>query len=178
SKIEQRCQQLPNYSGMKRFDNGFLLSSLTNPTFDELRNHMQLVLCLVYDVVSLQSTLCLRSFVDFFVQVNSKEHTEATLSAADDYLQLFFLYLPCFQDLSKMKAPKLHMLTKYTRDIRMKGPLDGYSTMNSERLHKINAKQPARKTNYRDTVAFTNQLARFIEDRDVCMDLYGPSPSP
>ncbi|SAM02965.1 hypothetical protein [Absidia glauca] len=175
--VQERCMKLPYYTGMKRFDNGFLLSSLTNPTFHELRKHMQLVLCLVYDLIPLQSVLCLRSFVDFFIQINSKEHTEATLTAADDHLRLFFKYLPCFQDLSSMKIPKLHMLTKYTNDIRLKGPLDGYTTMNSERLHQSNAKKPSQRTNYRDVVSFTQQLAKYIEDRDVCLDLYANPPS-
>ncbi|SAM00090.1 hypothetical protein [Absidia glauca] len=176
--VQQRCKGLPHYTGMKRFDKGFLLSSLTNPTYDEFRKHMQLVLCLVYDLIPLQCTLCIRAFVDFFTQINSKEHTEATLSAADEYLHLFYLYLPCFQDLSAMKAPKIHMLTKYTRDIRLKGPLDDYSTMNSERMHQVNAKKPAKRTNYRDHVSFTTQLGKFVEDRDACIDMYGPPPSP
>ncbi|SAM00068.1 hypothetical protein [Absidia glauca] len=111
-------------------------------------------------------------------KINSKEHTETTLSAADEYLRFFCLYLPCFQDLSAMKAPKIHMLTKYTRDIRLKGPLDGYSTMNSERMHQVNAKKPAKRTNYRDHVSFTTQLGKFVEDRDACIDIYGPPPSP
>jgi hypothetical protein len=61
----------------------------------------------------------------------------------------------------------------------MKGPLDSYSTMHSERLHKTNAKQPAKRTNFRDAVSFTKQLVRFVEDRDILFDIYGPlSPNP
>ncbi|SAL96511.1 hypothetical protein, partial, partial [Absidia glauca] len=64
--VEQRCRSLPYYTGMKNFKTGFLLSSLTNPSFGELRKHMQLVLCLVYDLIPLQCALCLRAFIDFF----------------------------------------------------------------------------------------------------------------
>lgn len=175
TKVEQRCQQLPVYSGMKKFKKGFLLSNLTNPSFDEFRKHMRLVICLVYDLLPLQCTLCLRAFIDFFIQICSKEHTSSTLDAADEYLRLFFLYLPAFQDCSNMLMPKLHMMTKYTDDIKMKGPLDSYSTMHSERLHIYNAKQPSKRTNHRDTVSFNKQLARFIEDRDVLYDIYEPA---
>ncbi|CAO3600958.1 unnamed protein product [Absidia cylindrospora] len=66
-----------------------------------------------------------------------------------------------------MLIPKLHMMTKYTSDIRM----NGFSTMHSERLHK----QPSKRTNYRDVASFTAQLVTFIEDRDVLYDIYGPS---
>jgi hypothetical protein len=171
--VERRSQQLPIYTGIKKFKKGFLLSNLTNPSFDELRQHMRLLLCLVYDQLSLQCTLCLRAFIDFFTQICSKEHTASTLKAADDYLKLFFYYLPAFQDQSKMLMPKLHMMTKYTDDIRMKGPLDSYSTMHSERLHKANAKQPSKRTNFR-AATFTKQLVRFVEDRDILFDMYGP----
>jgi hypothetical protein len=175
AEVERRCQELPVYTGLKRFRKGFLYSNLTNPTFDEFRKHMQLILCLVHDMIPVQCVLCIRAFIDFFIQICSKEHTSSTLKSADEYLALFFHYLPAFQDYSKMLMPKLHMMTKYTSDIKMKGPLDGYTTMHSERLHKKNAKQPSKRTNFRDAVSFTKQLTQFIEDRDVLFDLYGSS---
>ncbi|SAL99066.1 hypothetical protein, partial, partial [Absidia glauca] len=61
--VEWRCRSLPYYSGMKSFKTGFLLSSLINPSFGELRKHMQLILCLVYDLIPLQCVLCLRAFI-------------------------------------------------------------------------------------------------------------------
>jgi hypothetical protein len=175
NQVERRNQQLPIFSGLKRFKHGFMLSNLTNPTFDEFRTHMRLILCLVHDLIPEQCVLCLRAFVDFYIQISSKEHTMSTLKSADNYLDLFFYYLPAFQEESKMMMPKLHMLTKYTDDIKEKGPLDSYSTMHSERLHKTNAKQPSKRTNFRDAATFTRQLVRFVEDRDILFDMYGPT---
>jgi hypothetical protein len=89
--VEKRCQQLPTYTGIKKFKSGFLFSNLVNTSFDEMRQHMRLVLCLVHDQIPLQCTLCLRAFIDFFIQICSKEHTASTLKSADEYLRLFLL---------------------------------------------------------------------------------------
>ncbi|KAG1439809.1 hypothetical protein G6F56_012164 [Rhizopus delemar] len=135
---------------------------------------MSQLLSVVHNLIHVQGVLCVRAFLDFYIQITSKEHTEDTLKQADRYLDLFFEYLPIFQNVAKssLNFPKIHMLTKYTNDIRMKGPVDGFSTNHGERLHKSYAKQPSKRTNQRNMKSFTAQLAKFVQTRDSFFDMY------
>ena len=63
------------------------------------------------------------------------------------------------------------MLTRYTYDIFNKGPLDGYTTCHSERMHQKSAKQPFKQTNGHSRT-FTRSMANIIEDKDAFFDLY------
>ena len=172
--IDQQYKLIPKFRGLKSFDNGFMSTSLVNPTYDELRKHMTQLLSVVHNLVPVQATLCIRAFLDFYIQITSKEHTDNTLKQADEYLNLFFKYLPVFQDAAKTTCnfPKIHMLTKYTADIKAKGPVDGFSTNHGERLHKSQAKQPSKRTNQRSMKSFTTQLAKFVQTRDSFFDMY------
>jgi hypothetical protein len=135
---------------------------------------MAQLLAVVHNLIPPQVSLCVRAFLDFYIQITSKEHTDDTLAQANEYLNLFFGYLPIFQDVtsSSLNFPKIHMLTKYANDIRRKGPVDGYSTNHGERLHKSQAKGPTKRTNQRNMKSFTRQLAQFIQDRDSFYDMY------
>jgi hypothetical protein len=172
--IEKQYQSIPKFRGIKSFDSGFLSTDLVNPTYSELRDHMTQLLAVVHNLIPPQASLCVRAFLDFYIQITSKEHTDDTLAQADEYLNLFFGYLPIFQDVtpSSLNFPKIHMLTEYTNDIRRKGPVDGYSTNHGERLHKSQAKRPTNRTNQRNMKSFTRQLAQFIQDRDSFYDMY------
>ena len=46
-----------------------------------------------------------------------------------------------------MNFPKNHMLSKYCEDIRQKGVIHNYSTIQTENQHKFDTKKPARKSN-------------------------------
>ncbi|KAI8138654.1 hypothetical protein BJV82DRAFT_582649 [Fennellomyces sp. T-0311] len=39
-EINERAKPIPYYHNQHRFSNGFILSSITNPTYDELKDHM------------------------------------------------------------------------------------------------------------------------------------------
>ncbi|KAI8136562.1 hypothetical protein BJV82DRAFT_676126 [Fennellomyces sp. T-0311] len=70
-----------------------------------------------------------------------------------------------------MRFPKYHAMWKYVYDIEQLGCVDGYSTQHSESQHKLDAKQPAQRTNYRrDT--FTTQMGEYIMYRDLLYDEY------
>lgn len=128
--IEEPYQAIPKFRGLKSFDNSFLSNDLINPSYTELGANICQLLTTVYNLSPLKALLCIRAFLDSYVQITSKEHTEITLTEADKYLNLFFEYLPIFEDVtsSTLSFPKIHMLTNYTNDVRRKGSIDGYST--------------------------------------------------
>ncbi|CAO3654619.1 unnamed protein product [Mucor hiemalis] len=171
--INERYRALPKFRNMRQFKSGYLLQDLVNPTYSELCNHMSSLLSVVHDLIPIQACLCIRAFLNFFIQVNSKEHTDATIALSEQFLQRFFELLPIFQQYSSssLNFPKIHMITKYTKDILNKGPLNSYSTRHSERMHKTYAKNPFKQRNgHTDT--FTSSLAKIIEDKDAFFDLY------
>ncbi|KAG2213635.1 hypothetical protein INT45_008805 [Circinella minor] len=49
--INKRAASLPTFKGHRRFDKGLFLSSLTNPTYNELRGYMTIILPCIYDYI-------------------------------------------------------------------------------------------------------------------------------
>ncbi|KAG2214787.1 hypothetical protein INT45_002982 [Circinella minor] len=151
--ITERASHLPAYPGLRNFNNGILFSSYKRPTFSEMKDNLIILLPCVYQYLSPQAVICIRKFIDFFIQCTGKEFREVDLQKIEETVEEFYYYCPVFQDRSVSKSgfnfPKLHMLSKYTSDIRQYGPLSSYSTTHSEHKHIEIAKIPARRTNHR-----------------------------
>ncbi|KAI8137278.1 hypothetical protein BJV82DRAFT_674971 [Fennellomyces sp. T-0311] len=171
-QINKRAAMIAPFNGLRYFKNGFLMSSLKNPTYTELQSHMNIIMSCVHDI-PLQAALCLRKFIDFYRLATLKEHTDETLKQMDLVLMEFNTLSPVFQNYSKsqMRFPKNHMLWKYHHDIKQYGVISGYSTTHSESQHRIDAKKPGRRTNYHK-YKMTSQMAKHVYYRDLIYDQY------
>ncbi|KAI8327996.1 hypothetical protein BC941DRAFT_507314 [Chlamydoabsidia padenii] len=111
---------------------------------------------------------------DFYISVTSDYHNEATILQAEQFLKLFLDMLPIFEKQSKSRFcfPKIHMLSKYTNDIREKGPVKGYSTGHSERLHMIETKTSTERSNSLSNNQAIKQAVTYIFYRDMIADTY------
>ncbi|KAI9273130.1 hypothetical protein BDA99DRAFT_432862, partial [Phascolomyces articulosus] len=49
---------------------------------------------------------------------------------------------------SSFNFPKNHSLWKYAEDIKSRGVVKNYSTNSTELQHKLDAKKPAKRTNF------------------------------
>ncbi|KAI7846900.1 hypothetical protein BDC45DRAFT_46663 [Circinella umbellata] len=100
-EINSRAKHLPHFREQRTFPSGYMLCSITSPTYMELRHHLSILLSLIHDKVSSQTVLCLRHFIDFFYQATSKEHSGDTIQKMQDSLKLYNTYSPAIALYSK-----------------------------------------------------------------------------
>ncbi|KAI8136951.1 hypothetical protein BJV82DRAFT_675350 [Fennellomyces sp. T-0311] len=169
---ERVRSKIPRYRKQRHFKSGYLMSSLINPTYDELKQHMAILLVCIHDKIHQQAILCLRHFIDFAYQATAKEHSDTTIKNMQHSLTLYSKYSPIFGSISKstMAFPKNHMLWKYAHDIQSHGVVGAYSTCQSENQHKSDAKLPAKRSNYNPNI-YTSQMGIFLARRDALYDL-------
>ncbi|KAG2215483.1 hypothetical protein INT45_006337 [Circinella minor] len=171
-EITNRAKVIPRFRNQRRFKNGFFISNLTNPTYDELKDHMAIFITCVQDKIHQQAVACIQHYIDFYYLATSKEHTHQTLSDMNDSLLEFNKLSPqlAMSSKSNMCFPKNHALWRYATDIESRGVVGGYSTCQSETQHKTDSKLPARRSNFQRG-AYTEQMAKFIMRRDVLYDI-------
>ncbi|KAI9246296.1 hypothetical protein BDA99DRAFT_543388 [Phascolomyces articulosus] len=76
------------------FNNTYMITTLVSPTYDELKQHIGILLACVHNKIPPQMVLCLRYFINFMYQVVAKEHSADTLDEIENNLQLFYKYSP------------------------------------------------------------------------------------
>ncbi|KAI8137662.1 hypothetical protein BJV82DRAFT_674458 [Fennellomyces sp. T-0311] len=167
---------IPDFTDLRKFTSGFLLSTLKNPTYGELRAHMKILLPCVHDQIPLQASLCLRHFIDFYYLATAKEHDYKSLKQMRISIEQYNKLSPIFEDYSnsRMKFPKNHCLLKYINDIESRGVVSSYTINHSELQHKRDAKKPSKRANYHKA-GFVTQVSKFINCRDLLHDEY-PEP--
>ncbi|KAI8136500.1 hypothetical protein BJV82DRAFT_676262 [Fennellomyces sp. T-0311] len=144
-RITTRATLIPSFRNLCSFKTEYLVSSLTNPTFSELKDHMAIFLVCVHDLLPPQAVRCMRHFIDFFHQATAKEHSKESLADLRESLKLFNEHSPIFEQWlkSNLRFPKYHALWKYAYDIEQLGSIGGFSTTQSEAQHKTGAKKLA-----------------------------------
>ncbi|KAI9268105.1 hypothetical protein BDA99DRAFT_504849 [Phascolomyces articulosus] len=134
---------------------------------------MSIFMACVHDLLPSQVALCMRHFIDFFMQVNVKEHTDETVKEMVQLLIKFTESSVIFKDVppTEIGFPKHHALYKYMHDIKQRGLRENYTTSHSEAQHKVDVKRPGIRSNFNSTT-FASQIANYILYCDLYYEQY------
>lgn len=112
---------------------------------------------------------CLATFVEWYFYASSPIQTEKTLADQDALLSQFNKLKVPFADVSpsSLNFPKMHSLLHVSESTRRFGTPDNTDTEITEHQHRIDVKQPYRRTNKRDSLF---QVIKFVERRTAFED--------
>ncbi|KAI0070398.1 hypothetical protein K474DRAFT_1713361 [Panus rudis PR-1116 ss-1] len=163
-EVDRRFKAMAQMPGLRHFKNG--ISEVSQWTEAEHKNMQKVIVGLLAGSVSGEVLAGVQALVDFIYLAQFQLHTDVTLRRLQDTLEAFHSHKEIFERLGLRKhfnIPKLHSLVHYLESIRERGPLDGFNTELSERLHIDFAKEAYRAGNCYGTL-FLSHFCYLIKD--------------
>jgi hypothetical protein len=167
-QLDHRFKQIPEYPGLKRFNNA-AFSGVKQWSGNEQRaivHQLGPVLAPILTKKHPQAMQFVRAMLDFVMLAEYRSHDEQTLECMDQALSRIDKLKEYFRDLrpkdkhtgeGQFNFPKFHILTHYTA-FKKFGTLDGFDSATPETGHKGQVKEPYNRTNKRDD--FLAQVTR------------------
>jgi hypothetical protein len=160
-QLDYRFKQVPPYPGLKLFNNT-AFSKVKQWTGNEQKALIRQLAPVMAPILTSHhpnAMKFLRAVMDFVTLAEYRSHDEETLGYMEHALNRINKMKEEFRDLrpkdrvtqeGHFNFPKFHVLTHYVSFIRKYGSLDGFDSAYPETGHKIQVKEPYKRTNKRD----------------------------
>ncbi|KAI0070727.1 hypothetical protein K474DRAFT_1738436 [Panus rudis PR-1116 ss-1] len=153
-EMDRRFKAMPDLVGLRHFKKG--ISGVSQWTGAEHKEMQKVFVALLAGAVEQEVLVVAKALIDFIYYAQFQVHTSETLRGLESALHTFHAHKSVFIALGIRKhfnIPKLHSLLHYLESIRLFGPLDGFNTELSERLHIDFAKHAYLAGNHKDFIA-------------------------
>jgi len=163
-EMDARFQAVGQYPGLRHFKKG--ISVVSQWTGTEHKEMERVFVGLLSGAASDNVLVMARSLLDFIYYARFQQHTDKTLAAMQESLNLFHACKDVLVELGirdHFNVPKIHSLVHYVTSIRALGSADGYNTEYPERLHIEYAKDAYRASNKRD---YVEQMALWLQHQE------------
>ncbi|KAI9341492.1 hypothetical protein BDR26DRAFT_969998 [Obelidium mucronatum] len=155
--VDSRFRSILPYPGFNQYMRGVVkLEKLTKKDYASIM--MQILPC-IYDLVPVQVTCCLRTFLDITMLVSSTCHSDLSLSDLQDKLCLFQTQIEVFRPFKSMDFPKMHILASFVGAIQKFGAADSFGTETLESTQRSNVVKAYLASNHKDSA---EQMIRHI----------------
>ena len=163
-EMDARFQAVGQYPGLRHFKKG--ISAISQWTGTEHKEMERVFVGLLSGAASDNVLVMARSLLDFIYYARFQQHTDKTLAAMQESLNLFHAHKDILVELGirdHFNVPKIHSLMHYVTSIRALGSADGYNTEYPERLHIEYAKDTYRASNKCD---YVEQMALWLQRQE------------
>ncbi|KIO01209.1 hypothetical protein M404DRAFT_28937, partial [Pisolithus tinctorius Marx 270] len=163
-EIDACFQTITQYPALRHFAKG--ISTVSQWTGKEHKEMQRVFVGLLSGAVDERVLAVARSLLDFFYYTQLQQHTEKTLKAMQDSLDLFHDHKHILVELEVQEdfnIPKIHSLLHYMSSIQALGSADGYNTEYPERLHIDYAKDTYQASNKHD---YVEQMALWLQQQE------------
>ena len=163
-EMDAHFQAISQYPGLRHFKKG--ISVVSQWTGTEHKEMERVFIGLLSSAAEDHVLLIARSLLNFITYAQFQQHTDNTLTAMQDSLNLFHVHKDVLKELEireHFNIPKIHSLVHYVSLIQALGSADGYNTEYPECLHINYAKDAYRASNKRD---YIKQMALWLQRQE------------
>ncbi|KAI0074317.1 hypothetical protein K474DRAFT_1716562 [Panus rudis PR-1116 ss-1] len=167
-ELDRQFKAMPDLVGLRHFKKG--ISGVSQWTGAEHKEMQKVFVALLAGAVEDEVLVVAKALIDFIYYAQFQVHTSDTLRGLESALLTFHAHKSVFIRLGIHKhfnIPKLHSLLHYLESIGLFGPLDGFNTELSERLHIDFAKHAYLAGNHKDFIAQMTVWLRRHEAMDL-----------
>ncbi|KDQ14713.1 hypothetical protein BOTBODRAFT_75848, partial [Botryobasidium botryosum FD-172 SS1] len=170
-EVDRRFRVMSSHPSLRHFKSGIL--SLSQWSGKEAKQVEKCFISVIAGAIRGSPMVAARALMDFIMLAQYPVHTDETLTAMDNALEIFHQHKQAFidsgaRDQDHFDLPKLHSLVHYTDSIRLLGTADGFNTESPEHLHIDIAKKAYARSG---RVDYIKHMTRWLHQQEAIIVL-------